>query len=333
MKKILAFLLLLTFLANLSAQSGVKKYVLIEHFTNSRCPTCASRNPAFYDFINQSQYASEVHHIAFHPQFPYPQCVFYQANTVENSARASFYGINGTPQIVLNGSYIGGGNPLITATKINPFLNQTSPLYLKVTETGTGTARSVQIKARTVVPFPANNTYKIYAAIVEKDIFQTTPNGEDEHHDVFRKMIPSLNGVPFTPAIVGSELTLTADYQIESGWGADEIYVLVWVQSVETKEIVNSGTKFDPSVTPVVTAEFKSLEFRPNPAGDVVFAELGNEQFRNVEAYNSSGQRVSIYADVQAGNRLMLRTTNLKSGLYFIKVTGARSVYVAKLLK
>ena len=93
MKKCCSLLLCLFLASLLSAQASTKKYLLIEHFTNSNCPPCASRNPAFYSLITQAQYADDVHHISYHPSVPYNTCVFYLANKVENNARAAVYGI------------------------------------------------------------------------------------------------------------------------------------------------------------------------------------------------------------------------------------------------
>ncbi|MCB0530326.1 MAG: hypothetical protein KDC65_17730, partial [Saprospiraceae bacterium] len=112
MKKHKLLLLFLFAATALSAQSSAKQYVMIEHFTNTKCPTCASKNPAFYNLINQ--YPDDIHHISIHPPIPYNTCGLYLANTTENSARANFYGIFGTPSIAINGTLQPISTPMLT---------------------------------------------------------------------------------------------------------------------------------------------------------------------------------------------------------------------------
>jgi hypothetical protein len=332
MKKLLTFLLFVAILAPSFAQTSVKKYVLIEHFTNSNCSTCASRNPAFYNFIDQVQYASEVHHISIHPQYPYSNCVFYQANTAENTARSTYYNVSGTPTLALNGTFIGGGNPLLNATKINPYLNQTSPLHLKVTESGTGSNRSANIKVRSFGTLP-QGTYKLYAAIVEKVVNQTTGNNESVHRDVFRKMLPNINGVDFTAAAVGQEIEFNYDYTLSAAWNASQIYIVAFVQNTATKEIVNSGTKFDPALSSGTTdIAVQSLKFQPNPAADFVSAELADDRAVSVEVFASNGSRVTV-AFEQQGERIVVPTAALSAGIYYVKIRGEKSIYTAKIVK
>ncbi|MCB9295389.1 MAG: hypothetical protein H6559_20035 [Lewinellaceae bacterium] len=60
------------------------------------------RQSGFYNTI--AGYEADVHHIAYHPSVPYSSCIFYQANTEENSARASYYSIFSTPRVFFNGT-------------------------------------------------------------------------------------------------------------------------------------------------------------------------------------------------------------------------------------
>ena len=127
--KNLALPLLLLFCVGLNAQNLPKKYVLLEHFTNSKCPICASKNPAFYNLI--ANYPDDVHHIAYHPPIPYNTCVFYLDNPTENSGRASVYSINGTPRVALNGSLAPVSGALLQQALLTAEIGETSPLSLR----------------------------------------------------------------------------------------------------------------------------------------------------------------------------------------------------------
>ena len=95
----------------------VEQKVIIEHFTNTRCGICASRNPAFYQTL---AYYPQALHIAYHPSSPYSSCAFNMHNSSENDQRTYFYNIyGGTPRAVIQGEVVAPGNPLITADKID----------------------------------------------------------------------------------------------------------------------------------------------------------------------------------------------------------------------
>ncbi|MDX2135962.1 MAG: T9SS type A sorting domain-containing protein [Saprospiraceae bacterium] len=327
MKKNTLLLVVSALTLSVTAQAPVKRYVTIEHFTNSRCGICASRNPAFYTTIDP--YATDVHHVSIHPPVPYTNCVFYQANTTENSALAGVYGIQGTPRVALNGTLIPAGNPLLPAATFQQYLNQTSPLYVQVVET-TGSTRDVTIRLRTQDAIPAGN-YKLYALIAEKEINLTTPNGEKVHHDVFRQMLTPVAGVDYTPAALGQEVVFNYNYTLNSGWQPNETFVTAYVRNTATGEILNSGTRFDPIILNAGEQTIGAVTLTPNPANAVTFAQLGDDTAQNIEVFDSAGRRVSLQQG--ADNPVSIRLDGLEPGLYFVRILGEKGLYVAKVVK
>ena len=333
MKKHALLLSLLFAAAVVQAQTSAKQYLLIEHFTNSKCSVCASKNPAFYTLINQ--YPNDIHHISVHPPFPYNTCAFYLANTAENSARASYYGVFGTPSIALNGILQPITTPMLTTATLQEYLGNTSPLWLQVSESGPSSARVATIKAHSLSTIPAGN-YKIYAAIVEKEVAAPPPpnNGEAVHHDVFRKMLPDINGSTFTPAAAGQFVEFNFNYTIAAGWNADEVYVVAWVQNTTNKEILNSGTRFGPPVVSGTNeAAPQTIQIQPNPVSELATARIGDDEAKQVEVYAAKGQRVSVTFENQEVGTLSIPTSTLAAGVYFVKITGEKGVYVAKMVK
>lgn len=322
--------MLLTFA--LSAQNSAKKYVLLEHFTNSKCSICASRNPAFYNLIGQAQYADDVHHISIHPPVPYVDCVFYQANTTDNNAWAAIYNIQGTPRVALNGRLLPSGSQLLRQDTLNKYVDQTSPLYLKVTETGTGNTRSVKIEAHSLGQIPSGN-YKLFAAVVEKTINQTTPNNESVHHDVFRDMLTPVAGQDITLPAQGQSAEFDFNYSITAPWNAAEVYVVAFIKETSTNQVLNSGTKFDP-VLSVSAAEpaAKNIVFSPNPAASVTYASLGDDVALRTEVFGVNGQRVYSNTESRSAN-VALPVTGFAPGIYFVKITGEKAIYTAKMVK
>lgn len=329
MNRLSLLLSLLLVATALSAQQAVKRYVLIEHFTNSRCSICASKNPDFYTLIGQPQYAPEVHHLSVHPQYPYINCEFYQANTTDNTARASLYGIQGTPRVALNGTLIAASTTLLSQATLNSYLGQTSPLHLQVTEGGSGSARNVSVLARSVGTVPTG-AYRMYIVIAEKLITKTTPNGEKEHHDVLRDIIISSD---FTPAASGSTVEITASYTPNAAWNASELYAIAFVQNTMTKEVLNSGTRFDPAFSATEEPAISALRILPNPAQTLAYAQVNEgDAIQQVEVFAADGQRTVLgFQEQQGAVEIPLHT--LTSGLYIVKITAQQQVYTGKLVK
>lgn len=328
MKKIISALMLAAFAAPLFAQAQVKKYVMIEHFTNSRCGICASRNPAFFNLIDD--YPSDVHHISVHPPVPYNNCVFYLTNTADNNTMANVYGISGTPRVALNGTLINAGNPLLPTATLESYLNQTSPLHVKVEESGTGANRTASITLRNSGGIPAGD-YTLYAAALEKTINQTTPNGESVHHNVLRDLIT--DGIDLAPIALGEEISVNLNYTIQNGWNADEMYVLAWVRNNDgSKAILNSGTRFDPVLVSTQTPAAENAKTWPNPATHEAWVQTGGETIRDVQLFGVDGRshRISF---TQTHDQVRLDVKILPAGLYYVRLQGDAKTFTGKLVK
>ena len=330
-KHTLLFILFLTASA-VQSQTSAKRYVFIEHFTNSRCSVCASKNPAFHSLI--SQYPNDIHHVSIHPPIPYSACVFYQANPSENNARSNFYNIDGTPRVALNGTLIPASGQLLPPATLQTYLNQTSPVGVQVSETGPANARVATVKIHSLGQVPAGN-YKLYAAVVEKEVDAPPPpnNGEPIHYNVFREMLTDISGMDFTFAPTGQSVDFTFPYAVNSGWNADEIYLVAWVQNSATKEVLNSGTRFDPILTATNDVHTQTIQIQPNPVNDIALARIGEDTAGQLEIFATNGQRVSATFENQEVGTISIPTATLAPGIYFVKITGEKGVYVAKMVK
>lgn len=320
-------LLILMSAAQLFAQP-VKKYVMIEHFTNSVCSICKSRNPAFYTLINQ--YPNDVHHLSVHPMQPYPSCVFYQANPTENNARANYFNIFGTPTIFLNGESVPSGSQLLPPAVLQAALTETSPLYVQVSETN-GTDRTVTVRLYGMDQMPAGN-FRLHVAVAEKLVNQTTPNGETMHRDVFRDMLTDINGVPVNLPASGQFIEFTYPYTIPANWNANEMFALAWVQEFDTKEVLNSGTRFDPVLVKADEPALRQLSVSPNPVGDVAWIDLPGDEAVSVRMFDAQGRQV-LQQFSNENNRLIIPVAELPRGLYWVHIQGANQAYLAKLVK
>lgn len=313
------FLALIAWMPSFSQEA--KRYVLVEHFTNTRCSICASRNPAFFSAIEP--HAEDVHHIAFHPSFPYSSCVFYQHNTEENQDRAVLYSVPGTPQAYLWGTKVSSGSGLLPGNTLPNALNQTSPIAVLVDEELSGFGREASITIQSVGTVPTGGDYRLFVAVVEKLVNYDAPNGEDEHHNVFRDMLPGSAGEPIIFAEQGGEISKAFTYSFSSEWDVNQVYVIAYVQDMNTKEVLNSGSTFDVRPTTSIDRELDSrLSVFPNPATDLI--ELDWQGIKANQAilslYSPTGQRVRLATIQATQSRSQLDVSDLPRGIYFLRL-------------
>jgi hypothetical protein len=298
MKSILTFFaLVIAFNISALAQTTLpKRYVLIEHFTNTYCPTCANNNPNLYSVLNAHE-DTDAYHIAYHWSVPLASDQFYQANTAEIDERDNYYNVLGSPSSYLQGTLNDVGSPLLNETQITPYLNQTSPIALAVSETTNGTQRNVTVTVQTLGTVPAGN-WKLRLAVVERNIVYTAPNLETTHRNVFRKTVSGWN-TNFTPPTAGNSVTLNYSYALSTTWNAAQTYVVAFVQNDNDKQILNTATSWGQVDVPLLKLKLKALlEGVYNSTTNLMNTQLLNNssgnllptaQPFNITPYNYSG--------------------------------------------
>lgn len=314
----------ISFLNSIEAQN-VKKYVLLEHFTNTRCGICAGSNPDFYTAINVEN-NKNVHHLSIHSMIPYVDCKFYVANKTEQDTRADFYALPGTPRVSVNGAALANVSN-ITANSIQTFAVETSPLSVLVTET-TGASRTATIKLKTVGILPTG-TYKLNVAIVEKKIDYAGPNGETIHHNVFRKW---LNNADVTLGALNAELTSTFNYSLDPSWSASNIYVLAFVQNNTSKAVLNSGTRFDVTSATDEPSVDTQVSVSPNPTKEKIFLTFDKITPQYLTVSNTIGQVVERVSALNSTG-YELNMSSYPSGIYFIKLKSVEGIALKKVVK
>ncbi len=281
MKKNINLLILGLFFTSI-AIAQAPKYVLLEHFTNTRCGICGGTNPTFYQNININT-NTKLHHLSIHSSTPYSSCVFYQANMAPQDARAAFYGLPGTPRVSVNGSSTIGAGAISASTVDNAYCATCSPIQIKVTEQDNGGGnRSATIQVKSIGTPPTGN-FRLFAAIAEKTVNYGAPNGESVHHNVFRQFLTATTGDALSLATQGNETSTQFNYSINGNWVASEVYVLAWLYDASVNTIVNSGTKFDAQIIPIELAAWRgSVDGEKNRLEWTTQSEL-NTNFFEIE--------------------------------------------------
>lgn len=317
---------ILSFLPGFS--QSVPKYALVEHFTNTWCPICASRNPSLFNVLGN--HPDRVHHVSYHPPYPYSGCPLYQFNKKENQDRADFYQVFGTPTVVLNGGSKMGGSPLLTESVLLAEMQKTSLVAVGVRESGQGQNRSATVTVRAGGAVAGD--LRLQVLVVEKNLKFTASNGELEHYNVMRKFLTPTTGQMLSISSAG-EQQFTFHFRDTAGWKAEEVYVLAFVQNATTREVLNSGTRFDEFSTPVNHShQYKGIKVFPtyvNQEFNVDHAFTGKS---DLKIYNLKGQLV-MEQTLAETRFATVSVARLAPGAYWIKITDRESVYNARFIK
>jgi hypothetical protein len=308
----------------LNAQA-VKK-VIAEHFTNTYCSVCASRNPGFYN--NLWKYP-QVLHIAYHPSSPYIACPLSQHNKPENDDRTNFYGVYGsTPRIVIQGSVIPSSANYTDTNLFVSQLGQTTPFEVKVSlEQVSVTTLAVKAVVKKVAASTLT-ALDIYGALTEDTLFFTASNGETKHYDVFRKAVWGSNPISIAvPAAVGDSTVSTQTITINSEWSLSRLHATVILQDA-AKAVVQaerSGNVGGNLGMPMAT---QTISLYPNPAKNALFLTGVQGKYTNAIITNISGKAL---LNLPAADTINI--SSLSSGLYFLSLAGGNDTRVIKFIK
>lgn len=308
--------LTLVLIANISFGQQVARKAIVEHFTNSNCSACASRNPTFYSTIRQYP---DLLHIAYHPSAPYPSCKINQHNKAENDARPTFYGIFGsTPRIVVQGTIIPGTSPYNNSALYQPELNQMTSFSVN-TEINKGNNNTADVSVVIKKVDTSSLTgLQLYAAIVEDTLFYDAPNGEKQHYDVFRKAVWTTPQDASSLVNVGDSVILTQNIAIHSDWNTSRIYVTAILQdgNKAVVQAVRTETLDFPVSIANITNSQHELSVYPNPATSHITID-GAKAGSSVAIKAIDGK--TVYEGYIDNN--LIDVTSLHPGLYFISVS------------
>lgn len=300
--------------------SQVAKKVVVEHFTNTRCSVCASRNPSFYTNLNAQ---TGVIHLAIHPSSPYSSCVLNQHNTPENDARTNYYGIYGsTPRLVIQGAVISSGTNYGAASMFTPYLSQQSPASIKIVQTKFG---NDSIRSRIVIKTEATHSLtglSLFVALAEDTLNYTGSNGESVHYDVFRKSLTGATGVSITlPSNVGDSVVYSKSSSTNTAWNFSRIFTIAILQQTSNKEVIQSNwakgagtqitslnevTNLNENIS--IYSFNKTITLRQNKLIENMVFEL----------YDLSGRKVGTNPIQQQTTQLNFN--HIESGIYLYKI-------------
>lgn len=329
MKHVLILLTTVWFAFQMQAQAP--RIPLVEHFTNTVCSNCSRGNPILFTALDDL--GDEVVHISYHSRTPYTSCVFYQHNRVQADARRDQYNVGFTPQAILNGTFNGGGNAMMTPAEARAAAQGGSPISLDVQQRWiAGDTLEVGVKVDFDQTLAAGD-YDIFVTIVEKTVNYNAPNGEQIHRNVFRAMLPNDAGEAL-PVLPAGQSTGFFTYKISDNtdWVREEMQAVAFVQNRATGEVINAG-KADLTQTGLHPGLDIGLRISPNPASSFVnIAWSPNAGISpSARILNAQGQTVLTQNPLAPGQRISIDA--LAPGIYIVQLQTRDSFWTQRIIK
>ncbi len=244
MKIYLIFLISL-FILFCSESPEIKKepagrIVLAEFFTFARCVYCPYAEEAL-DSLSK-EYGDSLAVIAYHRRA--------LGDTLSPSyvaVRESLYSIQTSPIVVFDG--------LHKVQTEKPEDNYPTYKNYIITEQGKTTALKLSIESRintysvhlkvTIIPIDSieSNNFRLFLILTEDSVYFKQIGAPDSiFYFVMRKMIPDEQGIQINPVYPDS-IIKEIDFNLQSNWKVNKLGIVVFVQDMETKEVIQAITK------------------------------------------------------------------------------------------
>ncbi len=319
------------------ATAQVELIPVVEHFTNTRCSVCASRNPGFYNNFNAVSGVDtfpSMTYFSIHPSSPYTACFLSQQNKIQNDTRTNYYGIYGsTPQFVINGQVASGNTNLPSLFSPYYGLKTAYSIRLETFALGADSIQSnIVIKKHAV----DNSTTALYVGLVEDTVFGNGGNGETFHINVLRNSITTDSGmlVSLAGLSVGDSLIVIKNTATKSIWNKSRMKTVAILRNSVTGSILQSSisTKIENIVAGVKEESFKSeFEIYPNPAAASFVIDSKNNEYYTFKVLNAIGS-VVLSGNLQGKNSISV--IDISSGIYVIQISFgelnfSKKIYVA----
>jgi hypothetical protein len=322
-------LFLIGIIASLSAMAQVPKKIIVEHFTNTYCSICASRNPGFFTNLSSHQ---DVLQLSIHPSAPYSQCYLNKQNKTENDARTTYYGVFGsTPRLVINGVAISASTNYNNASIFDPYKSQTSEISIEVKGRYVGDS----VEVTTIIKAEVNNTIgeaNLFVALANANVNYPAANGEQLHRNVFRKSLNGVSGALVSlPAMAGDSIVLISKARREDIWGANDLFAMAIINHASNKSLIQAAkSTIFSTANGLKDLQRVALTIYPNPVKDYLQLQMENTLGMQFKIYNLQG---SLVMESNITSIESIDVSSLNQGLYFIELNSTDQVFTGRFIK
>jgi hypothetical protein len=327
----LFFLLTLVVLNYPKSFALVPKKMTVEHFTNTLCSVCASRNPGFKSNLNNE---SNYNLLTIHPSSPYPACKLNQFDKRSNDGRTKHYAVYGsTPRLIINGKVIPSSANYSISSLFDPFRTDSTSFEIKIKQFKVS---NTLIRFKVVVKAIDTNSLKsgkMYFAVAENQLQYNAPNGETTHQNVLRNALTDSNGISIQlPTTKGDSVVQYFEWYLTGGLSNSALIGIAILQK-NNNEVLQSETSKpsdqDPSLDIKLKSSFQSFFIFPNPSNNWI--QISN--FRNL--------KIKSYQIYDFNSRLVLESKfedkidiqGLNNAWYYLYLKTEEGSLVLKFLK
>jgi thiol-disulfide isomerase/thioredoxin len=319
------------------ASQSVARNVLIEEFTSSTCPPCASLNATFDPLLNTNNpnTAGNVNVIKYNMDYPGNPGNDPSFNAHGNT-RHTFYGVSGIPTAIINGRA-----QMSAHSQAEIDGGKTEPAYANIVAT-VSRAGNVVTASAVVTPYlTIPNALPIKAFQVLAEQFYNYPGAstsQKNYYHVMRKMNPNGFGAEITSMTSGTPFNLTFNNTFNSVatpaqnsfdlWNSNNniIEYIVYLQDTVSGHIIQSGSGQAAPTGLIDLNENQTIGMYPNPAKDftTLAIKTDNTSIVEVKVFDLFGRVVykTIPTKLNSGkNEISFNTSNLLNGIYNVVVT------------
>jgi Outer membrane protein Omp28 len=227
-----------------TAMAQVPRITFADIFTNSHCGPCATMHDAVDRYITSTERADNViivyHHIRVYADDP-----IYQANEIDPTDRARYYGqVLATPTVFFNGRRWNG--PYSAWPQAMDTMTASSPVAITLTPTADPDSVYVDVRVSASTSIAGS---MLYVGLVE-DVRYRGRNGVEKHDGVLRAAFTAPAGVAVdvNPA---EATTIRFAVQRRSLWDLSKCRIVAAVSDATSKAITQAAQAALPGTSTV----------------------------------------------------------------------------------
>jgi len=230
--------------------SGYERKVLFEDFTSSTCPPCASAAAAVEAGLVQVG-DDLVAPVTYHVWWPGPgNDPWWLDNNDHNRTRVEYYGINGAPTYLIDGTRYGGQRTANAfAAAIRRAAEEDSPLEISMM-CSIDDDNVLHVRTEVTAEADINNS-RIYVSLNEDEYRYRGTTDQEVFYDSMVRMLPNGSGRSFS-IDEGETLVFEEELDLEGvGWHVlerDNLIVVSWVQANNQEVHQSQNFFFAPGV-------------------------------------------------------------------------------------